>query len=122
MGQHGGQGVLQHQQTAIRLLLHGEKQADSTVEGCYGNRDEKGRGLEETMSPWVFKEKEIWRTEPRDVLVVPRHGLPAASLQGSSAWHPPEGVDVRPGVEVGSPQETHSSETLFSCVQTARDA
>lgn len=122
MRQHGGQGVLQHQQAAIRLLLHGEKQADSTVEGCYGNRDEKGRGLGDCMSPWVFKEKEIWRTEPRDVLVVPRHGLPAASLQGSSARHPPEGVDVCPGVEVGSPQETHSSEALFSCVQTAHDA
>lgn len=67
----------------------------------------------------VTKEKAIWCTKPGDMLVVPCHGLPAASLQGSSAWHPPEGVDVRPGVEVGSPQETHSSETLFSCGQTA---
>lgn len=120
MGEHGGQGVLQHQQTAIRLLLHGEEQADSTVEGCYGNRDDKG--IRGTCMCQVFKEKEMRRTEPRDVLVVPRHGLPAAGLQGSSARHPPEGVDVRPGVEVGSPQETHSSEALFSCVQTARDA
>lgn len=69
-----------------------------------------------------MEKKEIQHTKPRDVLVVPRHGLPAASLQGPSARHPPECVDVCPGVEVGSPQETHSSKTLFSCVQTVHDA
>lgn len=38
VGQHGGEGVLQHQQTPVRLLLHGEEQAHAAVQGCYGNR------------------------------------------------------------------------------------
>lgn len=65
------------------------------------------------------KKRDIRCTKPGDVLVVPRHGLPAASLQGASARHPPEGVDVGPGVEVGPPQETHSSKALFRWVATA---
>lgn len=117
MGQHGGQSVLQHQQTAICLLLHGEKQADSTVEGCYGYRDEQSTTGNSILH--LIKEKDISCTKPGDVLVVPCHSLPATGLQGSPARHPPEGVDVCPGVKVGSPQETHSSKTLFSCVQRA---
>lgn len=31
MRQHGGQSILQHQQAAVSLLLHGEEQADSSV-------------------------------------------------------------------------------------------
>ena len=32
VGQHGVQGVLQHEQSAVRLLLHGEQQAQSSVQ------------------------------------------------------------------------------------------
>lgn len=47
------------------------------------------------------------------MLVVPRQGLFAAAVQGSSARHPPEGVDVGTGVEVGPPQQAHSPEALL---------
>lgn len=52
-------------------------------------------------------------TKPGDVLVVPRQSFFAAAVQGSSARHPPEGVDVRPGVEVRPPQQPHPPEALL---------
>lgn len=52
-------------------------------------------------------------TEPGYVLVVPCQGLFAAAVQSSSARHPPEGVDVGAGVEVGPPQQAHSAEALL---------
>lgn len=49
------------------------------------------------------------------MLVVPRQGFLAAAVQGSSARHPPEGVDVGPGVEVRPPQQAHPSKALLGC-------
>lgn len=54
-------------------------------------------------------------TKPCDVLVVPGQRFLAASVQRSSARHPPESVNVSSGVKVSSPQQAHSSEALFSC-------
>ena len=41
MRQHAVQSVLQHQQTAVRLLLHGEQQADASVQRRCGNTDKE---------------------------------------------------------------------------------
>lgn len=61
----------------------------------------------------------LWtHTEPRNVLVVPGQSLLAARVQGSSARHPPESVNVGADVEVRSPQKAHSSKALFSCKHT----
>lgn len=39
MRQHSGQSVLQHQQTTVRLLLHGEEQPDTSVQRRCGDKD-----------------------------------------------------------------------------------
>lgn len=43
--QHAVQSVLQHQQTAVRLLLHGEEHADAPVQGRYGNEEVEERSV-----------------------------------------------------------------------------
>lgn len=64
--------------------------------------------------------QETWPlTEPCDVLVVPGQRLFAASVQGSSARHAPESVNVGSGVKVSASQQTHPSKALFSCRQRA---
>lgn len=35
--QHGVEGVLQHEQTTVGLLLHGQQEADPSVKSCCKN-------------------------------------------------------------------------------------
>lgn len=39
MRQHSVESILQHQQTAIGLLLHGEEQTHASIQGCCGKTD-----------------------------------------------------------------------------------
>lgn len=39
MRQQGVEGILQHQQATVGLLRHGEQQADSSVQSCWGKND-----------------------------------------------------------------------------------
>lgn len=70
-----------------------------------------------THSHWL---RHVTRTEPRDVLVVPCQRLFAACVQGSSARHPPESVNIRSSVKVSPPQQAHSSKALLSCKHRQR--
>lgn len=62
-----------------------------------------------------LRQESLTLTKPGDVLVVPRQRFFAATVQSSSARHPPESVNVCSSVEVCSPQKAHSPEALLSC-------